>query len=365
MKRTKAGFTLVELLVVVSIIGILAAILLPALARAREAARRAHCTNNLKQMGIVFLMYSNENSDLLPPGAPNGYWGERLFTTTQTSGNLYYNRQLVRNNFTFDARAVYPDYLDSVEVLICRSGLPAHGGAMDRWYMDETFAPEHLDPSLYTNIPNTDPNQDNPYYWDLKKLEGLRPDIECVTNQMYTYLPYAVVTEEQGLFLVDELSRLMVLGVTDFMNRDVAVAGGHGPGGGNTFYRTRVNVGRFFIRDINDPSKTAVSDSQIPVMFDSVSEQGMVVMNHQPLGGNVLFLDGHVEFKKYPDVYTKLPYTANFIEFLRLNVYDNFPLLNVPPWCGNRLPGTVFEPRYWYYPNDPYYTGLNLPPSAF
>jgi prepilin-type N-terminal cleavage/methylation domain-containing protein/prepilin-type processing-associated H-X9-DG protein len=80
MMHRKTGFTLIELLVVIAIIAILMAILMPALQRAREQGKRAACLNNLRQLGLAWNVYADENDNKIVPGNtaldnnPNGGW---------------------------------------------------------------------------------------------------------------------------------------------------------------------------------------------------------------------------------------------------------------------------------------------------
>jgi prepilin-type processing-associated H-X9-DG protein len=90
-----------------------------------------------------------------------------------------------------------------------------------------------------------------------------------------------------------------------------------GNGGGNTLYRVREGIERFMITDINNPAASALAQSEVPIMTDvfqasnvsfttgavKYADSGIQTFNHVPGGCNVLYMDGHVEFIKYPGDY--------------------------------------------------------------
>jgi prepilin-type N-terminal cleavage/methylation domain-containing protein/prepilin-type processing-associated H-X9-DG protein len=90
MQTRRSGFTLVELLVVIAIIAILAALLLPVLARAKAQASRAQCLSQLKQIGIAFHSYAHDHNDLLPMKVPISLGGSLEYAETNRSDPNFY-----------------------------------------------------------------------------------------------------------------------------------------------------------------------------------------------------------------------------------------------------------------------------------
>lgn len=110
------GFTLIELLVVIAIIAILASILFPVFARAREKARTTNCASNLKQLALAMLMYSEDYDETLPLSV-NGSGGDGVY-----GGWVWYDIFPVPSSGSFDVTkgALFP-YVKNSQVYICPS----------------------------------------------------------------------------------------------------------------------------------------------------------------------------------------------------------------------------------------------------
>jgi prepilin-type N-terminal cleavage/methylation domain-containing protein/prepilin-type processing-associated H-X9-DG protein len=278
----KQGFTLIELLVVIAIISILAGMLLPGLARAREAARRISCASNLRQLGLTFKMYSGEHGGTYP-------------TVQRRVGDAC--DQVNPGLLFFDGPSTYPEYLTEPRLLACPSSIDAMNQIRaGRWNRPDGPGGGRRDgstnPCLFDAV--------SYFYagWIFQSDWVAEPGTRDVSRQFAEVLRNTLTSGDlaaldASLKFQDEL--------------DVA----------HEALRIHDGAERFFITDINNPSTAKISQSMFPVLFDRV-DMRVQGFNHVPGGSNVLYMDGHVDWQRYPGDYPVSRAWAGLVTLLNM-----------------------------------------------
>ncbi|MFA6241488.1 MAG: type II secretion system protein [Candidatus Hydrogenedentales bacterium] len=278
----RSGFTLVELLIVIVVLCVLAALLVPATNKAREGRRYATCQNNLKQLGLVFKMYASESIGERYPRSRRGLAG-------------------------IDGPALFPEYITDDSILLCPSDKNAvksyASGGPDNvgfWYRLDAQGERYCDPDRFASLSYI-------YLaWVTTRPEELENVARIQKEAGVTFDAY----EGERIDRIKDSD----LDVTKEPGGLGSGTGNRGMGAdtqdGNTIFRIRVGIGRALTAgDMIALATSRFAEYSLPVMMDSPGP-GANTFGHAPagtnllgVGANVLYMDGHVSYTRYPREY--------------------------------------------------------------